>query len=81
MKFPFFGRVNYHINNDWIAYVGGVYNKGGLIDDARVFVGFNYFDMRVGYIAHTSIRFKDDKHARITLQDGAPISLSIGAVF
>ena len=47
VKFPFFGRVNYHINNDWIAYVGGAYNKGGLIDDARVFVGFNYkyFDM------------------------------------
>ncbi len=34
VKFPFFGRVNYHINNDWIAYVGGAYNKGGLIDDA-----------------------------------------------
>ncbi|BBB20210.1 hypothetical protein HCCG_02091 [Helicobacter cinaedi CCUG 18818 = ATCC BAA-847] len=28
------------------------YNKGGLIDDARVFVGFNYkyFDMRVGIL-------------------------------
>lgn len=37
--------------------------------------------MRVGYIAYTSTRFKDDKHARITLQGGAPISLSIGAVF
>lgn len=83
VKFPFFGRVNYHINNDWIAYVGGVYNRGGLIDDARVFVGFNYkyFDMRVGYIAYTSTRFKDNKHARITLQGGTPISLSIGAVF
>ena len=83
VKFPFFGRVNYHINNDWIAYVGGAYNKGGLIDDARVFVGFNYkyFDMRVGYIAYTSTRFKDDKHARISLQDNVPVSLTIGAVF
>ncbi|WP_244196337.1 hypothetical protein [Helicobacter labetoulli] len=46
-------------------------------------MGFNYkyFDMRVGYIAYTSTRFKDDKHARISLQDNVPVSLTIGAVF
>ncbi len=83
IKFPFIAKFNYHINNNWVTYIGGAYNKGGLIDDARVFVGFNYkyFDMRVGYIAYTSERFKDDRYARITQRGGAPVSLTIGAVF
>lgn len=80
---PFEARFNYHINNDWVTYLGGVYNKGGLIEDARVFVGatYKYFDARLGYVAYINTVYKGKNNQQIRREGGVPLSLTIGAVW
>ena len=80
---PFEARLYYFINHKWATYIGGVYHKGGLIDDARAFVGLNYklFDMKLGYVAYVSEKFHGVKNARVIRDGGVPLSLTIGAVF
>lgn len=80
--FPFEVKLNYFIDNDWAVYAGGVYHRGGLIDDARVFAGAAYrvLDIRLGYIVAINDHFHGE-YNRVTRSGGLPLSLTLGAAF
>lgn len=75
---PFDLRFSYFFDDKTRIYLGANYNKGGLIDDASIFLGatIRYIDVRFGYVAY----FSNQTHtnARIEYANGAPITISVG---
>ncbi|WP_394955046.1 hypothetical protein [uncultured Helicobacter sp.] len=75
---PFDVRFAYYLGNKAKLYVSLTYNKGGLIDDASVFIGstFEFIDVKLGY----SFYFSDHTHKdrRVEYISGLPITFAVG---